>query len=206
MCYSDIIFLDAQSNVSKSLIGWGYIAPATKDRTGVAAESDLLEESFNFYIFVILSMVEMEPWFKLSHIKFIHGDLGIMKGLLEALGISEMCIFAVGSLASEWCHLAMWAGWVSLWPHSGKTEEHAQCPYLGLLAMRDTGSKKVQNLAAGWTRYTLQETEGCIGEVSSVTAEQNHSSVIAAVGKESMNLSLTKHMHYMAHGATASSW
>jgi hypothetical protein len=43
-------------------------------------------------------------------------------------------------------------------------------------------------------RYTLQEMEGCIGEVSSVTAEQNHSSVIAAVGKESTNLSLTEHI------------
>jgi hypothetical protein len=208
--YGDIIFLDAQKRCINEL-NWGYIAPAIKDseyRTGVAAESILLEESFEFYIFVLSSMVEIEPRFRLRHIKFIYGDLGITEGLLEAIGISETCIL-------RWDH---WHLSDAIWPrelgeyHFGLvqgnlrgmlnalTREAYEGHWEQICAKLCSWPDKISYLQKFYeqpqriARYTLQEMEGCIGEVSSVTAEQNHSSVIAAVGKESTNLSLTEHI------------
>jgi hypothetical protein len=92
--YGNVLCLDAQKRQFNSS-GWPYIAHVVKDnemKVDVAAESIVMEETLHeFYLWILWSMVAIEPHFKLSNIQIIFADQKITPTILQDLGIEGSC-------------------------------------------------------------------------------------------------------------------
>jgi hypothetical protein len=94
--YGNELFLDMMKRKSNSQ-EWPYVGPVVLNgnkKIEVAAEGILVTESLDAYDFVVTAMLEMAHKRKKEDIKVICGD-GIFRvgGLLQSLGIDEMCSF-----------------------------------------------------------------------------------------------------------------
>ena len=91
--FSNILFLDAQKR-SYNHVGWPYSGITIIDgnnKTGVCCEGIISSEDLEIYEWMLRSMCEMEPQFRLSNIKLIFADQFIKQSLLNNLGISSTC-------------------------------------------------------------------------------------------------------------------
>jgi len=100
--FGDILFLDAQKRGHNSY-NWPYIGPVIKDhnlKIGLVAESIVIAEDLDTYAWILRSMSEMEPRWKLADIRVIFGDQFITPTLLINLGIQNSCL-----LRGDYYHL-----------------------------------------------------------------------------------------------------
>ena len=108
--FGDILFLDAQKRGHNSY-NWPYIGPVIKDhnlKIGLVAESIVISEDLDTYAWILRSMSQMEPRWKVSSIRVIFGDQFITQTLLRNLGIQNSCI-----LRGDYFHLMK-----EVWPNS----------------------------------------------------------------------------------------
>ena len=94
MRFGDLLFIDAQKRGHNSY-NWPYIGPVIKDHNmqiGVVSEAIVIAEDLDTYAWVLRSMSEMEPRWKLSSIRAIFADQFITSSLLTKLGIQDTCI------------------------------------------------------------------------------------------------------------------
>ena len=92
--FGDILFLDAQKRPYNHF-GWPYIGVTIKDgwnRVGVCCEGICATEDLEVYEWILKSLCEMVPDFKLSRIKLIFGDQFLKQSLLVKLNIEETCV------------------------------------------------------------------------------------------------------------------
>jgi hypothetical protein len=74
--FGRLLFLDAKKTQYNN-VGWPYISPTVKDdemKVHVVGESILTAESHSAYEWVLYSITQMEPRFKLCTIKYIFAD------------------------------------------------------------------------------------------------------------------------------------
>ena len=100
--FGDISILDSQERQFNNM-GWPYIGPVVKTNDNTircVAESVVIAENIDMYVWVIKSMSEMEPKWSLSNIDIIFADGLIKESLLTRLNISDTCV-----LRGEYYHL-----------------------------------------------------------------------------------------------------
>ena len=198
--YGDIISLDAQKRQYNTL-NWVYIAPCLKDndmKVRVGAESLLVEESNEMYVWVLQAMAEMETSFRLSNIKIVFGDQKISTTILSDLGIYTTCV-----LRGDYYHLIN-----KVWPRPENfgnsfslihsylqamlCDPHEENWHLNYRMAREALSgnlSKIQKLDEIYSNpeyyagYRLRQIVGNLGMQGSVSSEQNHSSVVSYLGK-----------------------
>jgi hypothetical protein len=71
--YGTALCLDAQKRQYNSS-GWPYVAPCVKHnemKVAVAAESIVIEENHEYYVWILHCMVEIEPGFQLCNVHII---------------------------------------------------------------------------------------------------------------------------------------
>ena len=205
--YGDLLFLDAQKR-DMNTPGWPYIGPCVKDnenKVRVIAECLCISESLENYVWVLKSMVEMEPQFSLQKVKLIFADQFITDNILDELNIKSTC-----TLHGDYYHnfnkvfpetfgnqferirkylKAMLTGEESAW-HSAY--EEARDILIGdpdkLLSL-----DQIYRRAGYFSCWKLRTIEGNLFCKGSVTAEQNHASVVAHLGQGG-NLSIAEHI------------
>ena len=100
--YGDIIFLDAQKRQYNKLC-WPYIGPTirTNENTNrVIAESVVISEDIDTYVWILQSIQDMEPKWNVNNVRLIFADGLISQSLLQKLGIEQTC-----TLHSDYWHL-----------------------------------------------------------------------------------------------------
>ena len=196
--YGSVLCLDAQKRQFNSS-GWPYIAPVVKDnemKVAVAAESIVTEETHEFYIWILQSMAEIEPRFELANIRIVFADQKLTDTILQELGITSTC-----TLRGDFYHLLN-----EVWPdhfHSSvypqvkkflramllsKTMEEWDDAYAGGSKLVEFKPRMVSALDCIYSEpekyagYFLRSIEGNLYMNGDVSAEQNHSGVVAYLG------------------------
>jgi hypothetical protein len=103
-------FLDSQKR-QYNAAGWPYIGPVVKDsevQVRCVTKSICLEEGHYMYVWIVLTLVEMEPKFSLSFVDIIFGDHGLTDQILLDLDIGSTCI-----LRDDYHYLIN-----EVWPHT----------------------------------------------------------------------------------------
>ena len=198
--YGDIICLDAQKRQFNTL-NWVYIAPCLKDnemQVRVGAESLLVEESNEMYIWVLQAMAEMETSFHLPNIKIVFGDQKISMSILRSLGIHNACL-----LRGDYYHLIneVWPKPENFGQSMSKIRQHLQAmlcsPYeeawhsnyemaREILSGNLSRVQKLDQIYSNpdyYAGFRLHQIVGNLGMQGSVSSEQNHSSVVSYLGK-----------------------
>jgi hypothetical protein len=192
------MFLDSKKTQYND-IGWPYIGPAIKDnemKVRVVGESIVVGETLDAYEWVLRLIVEMEPRFSLSCIRFIFADQFVTHSLLTNLAIENTC-----TLRCDYHHMLN-----KVWPKAfGKTVydthredfktllcgterewEHAHQIISASLSTNAERKTKLDliykdpDYYAGWW---LRNQEGNLELRGSVPAEQNHASIRAHLGR-----------------------
>jgi hypothetical protein len=196
--YGSVLCLDAQKRQINSS-GWPCIAPVVKDnkmKVAVAAKSIVNEETNEFYIWILKSMAEIEPRFQLANTRIVFADQKLTDTILQELGITTTC-----ALRGDFCHLLN-----KVWPdhfHSSVYPEVKK--FLRAMLLSKTlqewddactgGSKLVEfkprmvsalnciySEPEKHAGYFLRSIEGNLCMNGDVSAEQNHSGVVAHLG------------------------
>ncbi len=197
--YGSVLCLDAQKRQYNSS-GWPYIAPVVKDnemKVAVAAESIVTEETHEFYIWILQSMTSIEPRFQLSDIRLVFADQKITPTVLHDLGIEETC-----TLRGDFYHLLN-----EVWPDHfhpsvyptikkflsamllSKTQEEWESAYAcagEVLVTRPrmkSALDDIYNSVEQYAGFFLRGIEGNLMMNGDVSAEQNHSGVVAYLGE-----------------------
>jgi hypothetical protein len=197
--YGTVLCLDAQKRQYNSS-GWPYIAPVVKDnemKVAVAAESIVTEETHEFYIWILQSMTSIEPRFQLSNIRLVFADQKITPTVLHDLGIEDTC-----TLRGDFYHLLN-----EVWPDHyhpsvyptikkflaamllSKTQEEwegaYECASLVLVSRPRMKSAldDIYNSVEQYAGFFLRSIEGNLMMNGDVSAEQNHSGVVAYLGE-----------------------
>ena len=100
--YPHIIFTDAQAR-SHNRFGWPYMALVVKDmdmKIATTCEAIIITEDLDMYSWVLRSLSDMEPRWKLCDISLIFGDQRITPKLLKMLHIEDSCV-----LRGDYYHL-----------------------------------------------------------------------------------------------------
>jgi hypothetical protein len=197
--HGNAMYLDAQKRQFNGS-GWPHIAPVVKDnemKVALAAESIVTEETHEFCLWILRSMVEIEPRFELSNIQIIFADQKITPTMLQDRGIEGSC-----TLRGDFYHLLN-----EVWP------EHfhpSLCPqlrkFLSSMLLSNTVEEwdNSHSCAAELARGTPKSLSAlnaicqnhvkhggcCLRSIESnlrtmngdVAAEQNHSGVVACLG------------------------
>jgi hypothetical protein len=196
--YGSVLCLDAQKRQFNSS-GWPYIAPVVKDnemKVALAAESIVTEETHEFYIWILKSMVEIEPRFELANVRLVFADQKLTDTILQELGITSTC-----TLRGDFYHLLN-----EVWPdhfHSSvypqlkkflraillsKTTEEWDDAYKGGHKLLEFKPRMISALNCIYSEpekyagYFLRGIEGNLYMNGDVSAEQNHSGVFAYLG------------------------
>ena len=196
--YGTVLCLDAQKRQYNSS-GWPYIAPVVKDnkmKVAVIAESIVTEETHEFYIWIIRCIVDIEPRFHLNNINIIFADQKLTPSILEELGIESTCI-----LRGDFYHLLN-----EVWPnhfHSSvygrikkflrtmllsTSQEEWDDSYQCGLELLTSSPRMTSALNAIYSNpekysgYFLRSIPGNLQMNGDVSAEQNHSGVVAYLG------------------------
>jgi hypothetical protein len=165
-------------------------------KVALAAESIVTEETHEFYLWILRSMVEIEPRFKLSNIQIIFADQKITPTILQDLGIEGSC-----TLRGDFFHLLneVWPEQfhVSLYPQLRKflsamllsnTVQEWDNSYSCAAELAQTNPRSLSALDAIYQNHTkyagyyLRSIEGNLRMNGDVAAEQNHSGVVAYLG------------------------
>jgi hypothetical protein len=197
--YGNVLCLDAQKRQYNSS-GWPYIAPCVKDnemKVAVAAESIVTEENHEYYVWILMCMVDIEPRFQLSDIRIIFADQKITPTVLHDLGIEASC-----TLRGDFYHLLH-----EVWPNHFHSSVYPQIQkFLRTMLLssnkvewdsayscaRDlllTKPKQMSSLddiygdPEKYAGYYLRSIEGNLHMNGDVSAEQNHSGVVAYLGE-----------------------
>ena len=202
--FGDILFLDAQKR-QYNKICWPYIGPVIKtgeNKTRVIAESVVLSEDLDSYEWIINSISEMEPKWNIKNIKLIFADGLITDSLLERLGISDSCIlrgdywhlmhevfpkehnFGVKVFSMIGNHLRK-----MLTCESQDEWDIAYNQALSLITNYPQQKDKLQdiyNRPSYYAGYICRRICGNLKLISSVPAEQNHSSITRHLGDSAM--------------------
>ena len=197
--YGSVLCLDAQKRQYNSS-GWPYIAPVVKDnemKVAVAAESIVTEETHEYYIWILQCMVQIEPRFQLCDVRIIFADQKITPTVLNKLGIESTC-----TLCGDFYHLLH-----EVWPNHFHSSVYPQIQKF-LRAML-LSSKQIEwdsaYLCASeilinkpwmlsalndiygdpekYAGFHLRGIEGNLMLNGDVSAEQNHSGVVAYLGE-----------------------
>jgi hypothetical protein len=197
--YGSVLCLDAQKRQYNSS-GWPYIAPVVKDnemKVAVAAESIVTEETHEYYIWILQCMVEIEPRFQLCNVRLIFADQKITPTVLNELGIESTC-----TLRGDFYPLLH-----EVWPNHFHSSVYPQIQKF-LRAML-LSSKQIEwdsaYLCASeilcnkprmlitlndiygdpekYAGFHLRGIEGNLMLNGDVSAEQNHSGVVAYLGE-----------------------
>ena len=92
--FGEQIFLDAQKRQFNSF-RWPYIGPVVLDnekKIRPIIESLVIQESTEFYIWILQQIQVMEGRFSLSNVKMIFGDKLVSPEILKGLGIDNTCL------------------------------------------------------------------------------------------------------------------
>ena len=199
--FGDILFLDAQKRPYNHF-GWPYIGVTIKDgwnRVGVCCEGICATEDLEVYEWILKSLCEMVPDFKLSRIKLIFGDQFLKQSLLVKLNIEETCV-----LRCDYYHCMN-----EVWPSRNnfgvvvmaKIRQYlegmltcrtkAQWENLSNKALKGIENDprkigKLLNIVNSVTYYAgfyLRSLEGNLDLLGSTPAEINHASNVAHLGK-----------------------
>ena len=206
--YGNILFLDAQKRDIKRP-GWPYIAPCVKDNENtvrVTSECLCISESIENYAWVLSSMASMEPRFKLNMIRIIFADQFLTQALLEELKIEDTCI-----LHGNYYHLLN-----KVFPETFGSKFNSIRTFLQAMMTSDEdgwhlcyenamrGLQSYPEKAAALTKihsnpqyfssWKVKQIPGNLFCKASTSAEQNHSSVVAHLGKGA-NLSIAEHIN-----------
>ena len=176
---------------------WPYCAPVILDgnnEIGVVGESLNLSESLDGYFFVLNSIFEMVPEFDPSSVRLIFADDFINDSVLERLGMKTTILRAdLWHLTHE--QLPKYFG--GLWNtveepmnrmlHSGSKEEWdtAYAEVIGRVQQYPEYSDYIKTMYDNPLRYSgymLKTVEGNLERLGSSHVEQNHSSVVSALG------------------------
>ena len=209
--FGDILFLDAQKRGHNSY-NWPYIGPVIKDhnlKIGLVAESIVIAEDLDTYAWILRSMSEMEPRWKLADIRVIFGDQFITPTLLINLGIQNSCL-----LRGDYYHLmkevwptsenfgsgvmAVIGKWLQVMISSPNILECERAYQLAATFLKTDPRKlnklkKIHNNSSYYCGYVLRAIRCNLKSQGSVPAEQNHSSVIAYLGKGNASSSIMVH-------------
>ena len=209
--YGETLFLDMQKReVNK--FGWAYFGPTMldcEDRIVQAAESLVIEETISTYAFVMNSIAEMEPLRPLSSVSVMFGDCFLDDSLLVKLDIDDTCTVV-------WDHYHLIH---QVWPNAEKLDGKFDLikPQLeGMLYAKtqqnfDDCYLLIQNALSShpstldylkhfhdhqkkFASFHVRSIVGNLGKLGSSHAEQNHSSIVAFLGKERTNLNLVDQM------------
>ena len=197
--YGNVVCLDAQKRQYNSS-GWPYIAPCVKDnemKVAVAAESIVTEENHEYYVWILQCMVDIEPRFQLSNIRIIFADQKITPTVLQDLGIESTC-----TLRGDFYHLLH-----EVWPNHFHSSVYPQIQkFLRTMLLssteiewesayscaRDLLLTKPRQLSAldaiygdaeKYAGFYLRSIDGNLQMNGDVSAEQNHSGVVAYLGE-----------------------
>ncbi len=196
--YGSVLCLDAQKRQYNSS-GWPYIAPVVKDnemKVAVAAESIVTEETHEYYVWILQCMVEIEPRFQLCNVRIIFADQKITPTVLQELGIESTC-----TLRGDFYHLLheVWPNHFhsSVYPQiqkflrsmllsSNLTEwDSAYVCASKILIEKPLMLSALNDIYGDPEKYGgfyLRGIEGNLMMNGDVSAEQNHSGVVAYLG------------------------
>jgi hypothetical protein len=209
--FGDILFLDSQKRQFNSM-NWPYIGPCVKDqdmKVRTVCEMICVEESTRMYAWVVQMLHDMEPRFLLSHIRLIFGDQGITQALLETLGVVPTCL-----LRGDYHHLidevfpdqfgvhkfTIIAGHLSIMLLGPKKQW--EISYIAAKELLQGDAEKVSLLNSihdnpkYYAAWYLRTIPGNLMLNGAVPAEQNHSSVVAHLGKGA-NWGVAEHLSHM---------
>ena len=197
--YGAVVILDAQKR-QMNASGWAYVGPCIKNSEflpRVAAESLHVQEDAETYRWVLLTMSQLEPRFELSNIKIIFGDEGIPDSLPGMLGITAPIVgdyyhlFEVvfpakfGPQIYPQLEEFLKAMWYSKTKSDWDTAYGKACSH-SLVRNRPLYLEFLQRIHDRPTRYAGFYRLSIPGNMKlngSVSAEQNHSSISARIGK-----------------------
>ena len=199
--FSDVLYLDAQQRQFNTA-GWPYISLCmTNEERNVSQAAKCLctKECLGNYAWILKTMSQLEPSFSLDSVKFICADQKITPHLLCMLSIEETCIL----------HGNSWHLLNEVWPkphnfgdrfHEVKhflksmlqcrTQNKWDAAYQGAWLLLANSPMRVDKLdiipsnpkyCAGY--YLTSIAEGSIRKQGDTPAEQNHSLVVAHIGK-----------------------
>ena len=209
--YPNIIFTDAQ-NREHNNFGWPYIALVVKDmdmKIAVTCEALAITEDLETYSWILRSQADMEPRWKLSDLKIIFGDQRITTTLLNMLKIEDTCL-----LRGDYYHLMK-----EVFPTSEFFGTHVMnliekdlrnmlltskeaewnASYSKIVeVLKDDPAKirkldKIKDNPSYCAGCYLKKIKGNLDLNGSAPAEQNHSSVIAFLGKGHSDWSIMAH-------------
>ena len=196
--YGSVLCLDAQKR-QYNTSGWPYIAPVVKDnemKVAVAAESIVTEETHEFYIWIIQSMASIEPHFLLSNIRIMFADQKLTTTILHELGIESSCILrgdfyhllnevwpdhfhtSVYPLVKKFLRMMLLSKTTEEWEDSYKCGRDVVVNSPQMLSALD----KIYEDPEKYSGYYLRGIEGNLMMNGDVSAEQNHSGVVAYLG------------------------
>ena len=176
---------------------WPYCGPVILDgnnEIGVVGESLNLSESLDGYFFVLSSIFEMVPEFERSSVKLIFADDFINDSVLERLGMTTTILRAdLWHLTHEQLPKYFGGFWNTieepmtrmLYSGSQGEWETAFTDVLGRVQQHPEYSmyiKKIYDSPQRYSKFMLQKVEGNLDRVGSSHVEQNHSSVVSALG------------------------
>ena len=177
---------------------WPYCGPVILDgnnEIGVVGESLNLSESLDGYYFVLNWIFEMVPQFDRSSVKLIFADDFINYSVLERLGIQTTAILRADLWHLTHEQLPKYFGgfWNNIEEpmtqmlHSGTKGEWdtAFTEVIGRVQQYPEYSdyiKKIYDDPQRFSGYVLKTVEGNLERIGSSHVEQNHSSVVSALG------------------------
>lgn len=160
---------------------WPYCAPVILDgdnEIGVVGESLNLSESLDGYFFVLNSIFEMVPEFDPSLVKLIFADDFINDSVLERLGMKTTILRAdLWHLTHEqirMLHSVSKGEWDTAYTDViCRVQQYPE--YSDYI-------KKIYDNPQRYSGYMLKTIEGNLERLGSSHVEQNHSSVVSALG------------------------
>ena len=195
--FCSFISLDAMKRTTNVQM-WPYIGPTVMNELGkttVVCESLMLEERHEAYVFVLNSMFEMAPMVDRSDVKVLFGDEFLSNSILEETNLSHARLFydhhhliliyekQVGSLFRSIR--------VVVQKMMNATSEDEYNALKDTLIQSTAGQPRLisflndfVNSKQSYVAYEIDSIHGSCLQRGSTRSEQNHSSVIAYIGKE----------------------
>ena len=198
--YGDIIFLDAQKRQYNKLC-WPYIGPTirTNENTNrVIAESVVISEDIDTYVWILQSIQDMEPKWNVKNVRLIFADGLISQSLLQKLGIEVTC-----TLRSDYWHLMkevfpkthnfgtvcfeMIKNHLQTMLLSNTSEEWDNAYNDAIIIIRDyplklEKLKEIYDRPSYYAGYYVREIYGNLLLVGNSAAESNHASITQHLG------------------------
>ena len=199
--FGTVLFIDMQCRQYNEF-NWPYCGIMIKThemKIGLVTECLSIDESLNTYNWVIRSMAIMEPRWSPKNVKIIFADQLVTLELLNLLDIKDSC-----TLRGDYHHLLneVWPKednfgivvmskikhWLKQMLVSPYENEWLRCYEQASQVLKDDPAKraKLDNIYSNpkyYAGYHVRSIDGNLKAKGSVPAEQNHSSVVAWLGK-----------------------